>query len=707
MAVTVAENLQDVDACEAVTDWSVRNISGTLGALARIDATDEEQPPIEGTYCLTWDQDAETGGFVHDLGVGGTDLSDAHVYQWGCCFTAANLEDLVPSSGQSGVFFIAEDTSGNAGYWHVAGADTYAGGWKCFVAYLGNTPDTNNGTNPTMTSIRYIGLGWRHGAKSKATHNMFIDVIRYSSSDGQGLLVTTSSSSEVAWSDIAAGDIHYGILEEEGGSFVVQGGVTLGDASNDCEFKDSQQSVVFRPIEHLGADHYVLKLVGGAATTTEFEDGSKTAGGAGIRGSTIRANDFTFDFDDANIDNIKLYGTSFTAGGDFLFPASVSGTFEVLNVTFTDCGEVYSEDGTFTNCSFIDSPGRALRIDETDHSVTYATFIACDVGVHFPVAGTFSISNFSFSGSVTADVENSANATNAHSYADTNKDTEVALDANNNGIAQSFTVGGAAIELSSCAFWLKETGNPTGNVVCKIYADSGGLPSGSALATSELIAATDIGTGGGVVDFSFNGPDHQIQLSASTTYHVAVEYSGGDASNYISVGTDSSSPGDAGSMSVLNGSWAADATQDAIYYVRKDGVVTINSTDSNPSTILNSGTPRGCVVIVSSVTLKVTVLDEDGDPIENAQTGIYATETAGGVTKGDELIDGSGGADTNASGIVTNTGFNYAGDVEVEVRSRKSSAADSPKYKHLVSSQKITSSGLDVIVTLIEDPIAQ
>jgi hypothetical protein len=128
--------------------------------------------------------------------------------------------------------------------------------------------------------------------------------------------------------------------------------------------------------------------------------------------------------------------------------------------------------------------------------------------------------------------------------------------------------------------------------------------------------------------------------------------------------------------------------------------ITIGNTNSNATTYTGS-----TVSFVTTVTLKVKVLDEAGDPVQNAQTGIYAMETTGGVTKGDELISGTGGADTNANGIVQNTAFNYAGDVEVEVRSRKSSSGDSPRYKHLKSPQLLVSTGLDVIVTLIVDPI--
>lgn len=128
--------------------------------------------------------------------------------------------------------------------------------------------------------------------------------------------------------------------------------------------------------------------------------------------------------------------------------------------------------------------------------------------------------------------------------------------------------------------------------------------------------------------------------------------------------------------------------------------ITIGNTDSNATTYTGS-----TVTFQTTVALKVTVYDEAGDPVQNAQTGIYALETVGAVTEGDELISGSGGSDTNASGIVQNTAFNYQGDLSVLVRSRKSSSGDSPRYKHLESPQLVTSDGLDVIVTLIEDPV--
>ena len=102
----------------------------------------------------------------------------------------------------------------------------------------------------------------------------------------------------------------------------------------------------------------------------------------------------------------------------------------------------------------------------------------------------------------------------------------------------------------------------------------------------------------------------------------------------------------------------------------------------------------------STVTLTVEVLNQAGSPIQNAQTAIYATETVGAVSKGDELLSGSGGLDTNASGIAQNTGFDFPGEIDIEVRVRKSSPGDT-RYKPLSAVGTITANGFSTTVTLI------
>jgi hypothetical protein len=70
-----------------------------------------------------------------------------------------------------------------------------------------------------------------------------------------------------------------------------------------------------------------------------------------------------------------------------------------------------------------------------------------------------------------------------------------------------------------------------------------------------------------LITFTFTGVN-KIVLSAATNYCIAMEYSGGDVSNYVVVGYDSTSPTDIGNLALLVGaSWSAQATRDLCFYV--------------------------------------------------------------------------------------------------------------------------------------------
>ena len=105
-------------------------------------------------------------------------------------------------------------------------------------------------------------------------------------------------------------------------------------------------------------------------------------------------------------------------------------------------------------------------------------------------------------------------------------------------IAQSFKLDSAqAVEFVQ--LFMGANGSPTDNVSITIEADSGGSPSGTALATSAL-------TNGAYFDtwswhtFKFNS---LVQLSAATTYWLVVRRSGAvDAGNYYQLRSDGSAP---------------------------------------------------------------------------------------------------------------------------------------------------------------------
>lgn len=131
-------------------------------------------------------------------------------------------------------------------------------------------------------------------------------------------------------------------------------------------------------------------------------------------------------------------------------------------------------------------------------------------------------------------------------------------------------------------------------------------------------------------------------------------------------------------------------TTDINNTVTGDNAVAISKAGtSNPSTF-----PTGDhVAIQGSVTVQVTVTDVDNAVIQNAVVGIYLTSDR------TEILNDS----TNVSGVASTT-FAGTTPATVEIRVRKASSADSPKYINFSSVQTIQSgTGLDLGITLRED----
>lgn len=107
----------------------------------------------------------------------------------------------------------------------------------------------------------------------------------------------------------------------------------------------------------------------------------------------------------------------------------------------------------------------------------------------------------------------------------------------------------------------------------------------------------------------------------------------------------------------------------------------------------NSIIKTGSTIIQEPVTIKVTVMDIEDVVIQNAKVAVFLTSDRTKVLN----------TETDASGIATTT---YAGPTpaEVEIRCRKASSADSPRYVNYSCVETIRAdTGLDFDVILIKD----
>jgi len=120
----------------------------------------------------------------------------------------------------------------------------------------------------------------------------------------------------------------------------------------------------------------------------------------------------------------------------------------------------------------------------------------------------------------------------------------------------------------------------------------------------------------------------------------------------------------------------------------------LNGANPSASEFSKTGNGSSTITINNSVTLKVTVKDAAGNVIQDAQTAIYK------ASDDTELMN----KDTDSGGIADTT-FNYSSDTNVYIRVRKSTTG-STRYLSHGSNGVITSSGLNVVVTLYTEPLS-
>ena len=138
-----------------------------------------------------------------------------------------------------------------------------------------------------------------------------------------------------------------------------------------------------------------------------------------------------------------------------------------------------------------------------------------------------------------------------------------------NVVGQSFTWNATNCALNQMKFYLQATGTLTGLLYARLYEHTGsygagGVP-GSSLAVSGAVNANTLPVG--YFDWvTFTFIDGYVPTNG-TNYFVAVQYPYGDATHYVSVGYDGSSPSHGGNGATYpSGVWAAQ-TYDFIFDV--------------------------------------------------------------------------------------------------------------------------------------------
>lgn len=389
MALTITSNLVTISTCDA-DDWDLG--IGTLD-------TDFKK---EGQACLGIDTDIETNRVYKTIAQ--ADWTGRHLYAWLMSMTAPSLD----TKTNGGLQLILVDSVGNEGYWHVAGSDTYSGGWRRFIISADSTPNANNGTDPNKAQITKIGIGFKGIAKSKLTLNSFWDYVQYDTSASRGAKITDGAPD--SWDEVLVKDeaACIGLIRKEAGVFYLQGTMQFGDVTTDINFADTNQILIYEDIAG-SPDFHKIIVVGGAGTITNFKLGIES-GGAGISGCLVKSAGnpkFQIDVSDADIDILGLYGCIFFGAGTISLSPN-SANREMLNCNIEASAKLLASTCKAQNCNFIDSDADAVLINDDPHYVTDCNFISCVNGVEIDTYGDgeYDFDNLKFSG-CTYDVNNS------------------------------------------------------------------------------------------------------------------------------------------------------------------------------------------------------------------------------------------------------------------------------------------------------------
>ena len=317
MAVTVsAKNYTVISGCESSTD------GGTWLILTAQDGADRKQ----GTYSLCGTVKAAGANIVTFTPTVAKDLSGVKHVRWWMVLAHGGLLETYAYDGLN--FWCSDGT--NTGYWKILGRDTYTGGWiNCCIDVSKNC---DSGIKPSaMNAITSMGFRITLTGAAKNAVNTWVDHLHMC----DGLVARGDDAGgyfdiDDVFSADDATTGGWGVVRKIGGMYFLTGSLEVGIAAAATKFQTKSSVLVFEK-RRVNDALYGITVTEDGTNATEFILGSK-AGTAGIEGCVVRVEDVTqtckFFVDartDTDVDNFKLYGSTFLDASTLKFPNQPSG----------------------------------------------------------------------------------------------------------------------------------------------------------------------------------------------------------------------------------------------------------------------------------------------------------------------------------------------------------------------------------------------
>lgn len=394
MALSVSTNNTNITDGETVTGWSNYG-SGGAGATAL-----EPDYFAQGSNCISRGVTgaATNKGMCFDIGAGNVlNFTTTHVgklvYIWmrtstpGLCDTIANGGiRIVLGSGATA----PGDAAGVWSAWYVDGSDSIdaTDGWKCYIIDPTLPPSTSFGGGVDITAIRWFGGVMRSTGTVKG-QNFGIDRVSY----GIGEIIVTGTNTtagngfnEIADADFGTVANRYGLVVRKEGIILVQGKIIIGDGTGtlSTDFSSENEIVIwerktyydgtgrrscFNDFNHATEASYCgMDFRGNGTGNTNVIFGAKVGTGDTAKGRSgptfIGAHmNTTFDFDDGNVENVLIYGTTFRNISKIDGYANAS-TDEFIGNNIIQCGTFLPGPMKVRACNFIDNIGGSYKIYE-------------------------------------------------------------------------------------------------------------------------------------------------------------------------------------------------------------------------------------------------------------------------------------------------------------------------------------------------------
>jgi hypothetical protein len=663
---------------EVITNWTTTAAWSATPAVSNdvflqgsnaINARASSATP--GTIALYWDH-LTTGTANLDLSAG------AHVFAWIKCITLPSMENKVRGgigvsiSSTAGVVKVGTDPwSGitDSKQWFILGADSDPlSGWVCYVVDPTSTADYSTGT-PLMSSVDRIGL--RVGALQTVgggavkPNNIIWDAFRY----GTGITVKDGTSgSPVAFEDLYSTDSttanQWGIIGKNTGTYFLAGKINIGTAAQTAVtvLTDTNRVIVYRD-QPVGAGFYEIVLAGAASFGTTLTLGS-ISGTLTSSGCTIKGTGLT---------TRRLIAPVIVSGG-------TGGTYVVGNILTVSGGT-----GTAATMKVISVTTGVITSLQMETPGIYSV----------PPTGTLTLTGGGGTGATcTATVAGgsiwtlSASAANQtiNLYSCTLQQMKSAaltttstLDGCIISDSGEITVGGATIK--NCLFQDLRTITPiSATYQLRVTTTTPVLTNNRYVNCATALLwdrNADVSSKIDNSSFTSGGTGHGIEFGSNTP--ITLTFTNVTFTGY------GGTPGSNGS--------ASSGSTDAAVYNNSGKTITITISGGTTPAVRN-GAGATTVIVTSVVTLKTTVLNALGSPIQNARVAIYKS------SDNSELMNSL----TDASGIATTT-FSYISDTAIYIRARKTSTGIT-RYINNDSSGTIISTGFTSTITLVTDIIA-